>query len=186
MRQSATFDPRTGQLVRGYTHKGYAEDSTWARAQAWGLLAFTESARWLPGRETFIEAAVRVADWWLAHVPADRVAFWDFDDPAIPHTNRDTSATAITAACLLKLSELVGDPERAARYRGAAEATVQALVREYLTPAGPADRRPPGILTHGCYSPRIQLATRNELIWGDYYLFEALNVLAGTTRAAQV
>lgn len=186
VRQSATFDPRTGQLVRRYTHKGYAEDSTWARAQAWGLLGFTEAARWLAGRDAFVHAATRVADWWLEHVPADRVAFWDFDDPAIPHTERDTSATAIAAASLLKLSELVRDPSRASRYRTAAQATVQALVTDYLTPTGPIDRRPPGMLTHGCYNKRTNMATRNELIWGDYYLFEALNVLTGAIRAALV
>jgi unsaturated chondroitin disaccharide hydrolase len=31
------------------------------------------------------------AYWWLGHVPADRVAYWDFDAPAT--TNRDTSGT---------------------------------------------------------------------------------------------
>jgi hypothetical protein len=40
---------------------------------------------------------VRGADWWMSRVLADRVAFWDFDDPAIPRTERDSAATAIVA-----------------------------------------------------------------------------------------
>ncbi|MBC5826069.1 MAG: hypothetical protein GIX02_14855 [Candidatus Eremiobacteraeota bacterium] len=114
-----------------------------------------------------------MADWWIAHVPADNlVAYWDFSDPAIPNTYRDTSATAIVAASLLKLAALLQDQPSAEFYRKHAENTVESLVNEYLTPKG--------ILTQGCYSPKMSLATKNELVWGDYYLFEALNVLDGT------
>jgi len=48
-----------------------------------------------PDEASWLEAAERGADWWIAHVPEDRVAFWDFDDPAIPDTERDTAATAV-------------------------------------------------------------------------------------------
>jgi unsaturated chondroitin disaccharide hydrolase len=82
------------------------------------------------GERDFLDVAQQTADWWLAHAPADRVAFWDFDDPAIPETNRDTSATAIVAASLLKLAALVGG-ERGRAYRTAAEATARALVTGY-------------------------------------------------------
>ena len=184
--QSASFDPETGEVVRRYSHKGYSEDSTWARAQAWGMLAYALSARWMPEHEGFLETAVRVADWWLEHVPEDRVAFWDFADPGIPDVERDTSATAIAAASLLKLSELVGDDGLRSRYRDAAEETVQALVEGYLTPTRSDDPRVPGILTEGCYNKHINLATKNELIWGDYYLFEALQVLDGKIKATEV
>jgi len=184
--QSAPFDPGTGKVVRRYSHKGYSDESTWARAQAWGMLAFTLSARWMPKHEEFLKTATRVADWWLEHVPEDRVAFWNFADPGIPEVERDTSATAIAAASLLKLSELVSDEDLKARYYGAAQETVRALVEGYLTPTWPNDVRVPGILTEGCYNKHIDLATRNELIWGDYYLFEALQVLAGNIKATEV
>jgi unsaturated chondroitin disaccharide hydrolase len=184
--QSASFDPDTGEIVRRYSHKGYSEESTWARAQAWGMLAYTLSARWMPEHEQFLETAIRVADWWLEHVPDDGVAFWDFADPSIPDVERDTSATAIAAASLLKLSELVPDGVLEARYYSAAQGTVRTLLEGYLTPTGPGDERVPGILTEGCYNKHIDLATRNELIWGDYYLFEALQVLAGEIAATEV
>jgi unsaturated chondroitin disaccharide hydrolase len=53
-------------------------------------------------------------------------------------------------------------------------------------PTGPDDRRHPGILTEGCYHRHLALATRNELIWGDYYLFEALQILRGSLSALEV
>jgi unsaturated chondroitin disaccharide hydrolase len=174
--QSASFDPVTGAVRRRYTHKGITDQSTWARAQAWAMVGYALLAQWT-GEAEFLTVAARTADWWLAHVPGDRVAFWDFDDPAIPHTLRDTSATAIATAALIKLAALVGG-DGGRRYREGAEATARVLVEEYL------DGR--GILSHGCYNRRLGLATQHELIWGSYYLFEALSVLTGALEPARI
>jgi unsaturated chondroitin disaccharide hydrolase len=135
-------------------------------------------------REAWIGAAVRGADWWLAHVPPDRVAFWDFDDPAIPHTERDTAATAIATAALLKLGRTAPAESARARYRDAAETTARALIARHLTPTHPADRRVPGMLTEACFNKRTDArpqdrANRCEFIVGSYYLFESLLGLAG-------
>jgi len=182
--QSSSLDAATGQLVRHYTHKGVSDTSTWGRAQAWGMLFSTQS--WLADRqrERWMAAAVRGADWWLAHAPADRVAFWDFDDPAIPNTERDTAATAIALAALLKLARVAPSEAGRGRYRRAAEDTAQALVERYLTPTHPGDRRVPGMLTEACFNKRLDArpqdrANRCEFIVGSYYLFESLLVLAG-------
>ncbi|HEY7648084.1 MAG TPA: glycoside hydrolase family 88 protein [Methylomirabilota bacterium] len=174
--QSASFDPLTGRMLRRYTHKGITDQSTWARAQAWAIVGYTLMHRWTGDRD-FLDVATRTADWWLAHAPTDRVAFWDFDDPTIPDTTRDTSATAIVAASLLKLGALVPGP-RGEAYRVAGEATTRALVERYL------DSR--GILSHGCYNRRLGLATQHELIWGSYYLLEALAVLTGRLEPARI
>jgi unsaturated chondroitin disaccharide hydrolase len=177
--QSVRFDTESGVVMKHYTHKGYSEDSVWARAQAWAMLGYAIDAAWEPERKEFVDTAMRTADWWINHVPNDMVAIWDFDAPATTATKRDTSATAIAAAALLKLSALAPSGESRVRYREAAEATVRTLVEDYLTPTGQEDGRTPGILTGGCYNHRTGLATENELIWGDYYLFESLQVLAG-------
>jgi unsaturated chondroitin disaccharide hydrolase len=177
--QSVRFDTKSGQVIKHYTHKGYSDDSVWARAQAWAMLGYAIDAIWEPERKEFVDTAMCTADWWINHVPKDRVAFWDFDAPATTATKRDTSATAIAAAALLKLSALAPSGATRRRYREAAETTVRTLVEDYLTPTGPGDDRTPGILTGGCYNQRTGLATENELIWGDYYLFESLQVLAG-------
>jgi unsaturated chondroitin disaccharide hydrolase len=182
--QSSSLDATTGQLVRHYTHKGATDTSTWGRAQAWGMLFSTQSYLADRRREAWIGAAVRSADWWLAHAPADRVAFWDFDDPAIPDAERDTAATAIATAALLKLSRVAPTEPARARYRDAAEATAQALAERYLTPTHPGDRRVPGILTEACFNKRTDArpqdrANRCEFVVGSYYLFESLLGLAG-------
>jgi unsaturated chondroitin disaccharide hydrolase len=182
--QSSSLDPRTGEVLKHYTHKGYSESSTWGRAQAWGTLFCTMSYIHEPKEEGWLAAAIRGADWWMAHVPGDRVAFWDFDDPAIPDAERDTAATAIATAALLKLARVAPAEGGRARYREAAEATARALVERYLTPTHPGDRRRPGILTEACFNKRTDArpqdrADRCEFIVGSYYLFESLLALAG-------
>lgn len=182
--QSSSLDRATGALVRHYTHKGLSDTSTWGRAQAWGMLFSAQSYLGDRVRSAWIEAAVRGASWWLEHVPPDRVAFWDFDDPAIPATERDTAATAIATAALLKLSLLApASPDRA-RFRAAAEATTQALVERHLTPTRTGDPRVPGMLTDACFNKRADArahdrASRCEFIVGSYYLLESLLVLTG-------
>ncbi len=173
--QSASFDPQNGSLTRRYTHKGFHSDSTWARAQAWCMVGLAQAIE--RGADELAPVAMLVSDWWLSHMPADHVAYWDFDDTAIPNTNRDTSASAIAAASLLKLSRLI--PERRSAYQEAAEATVATLTAQYLTPVTAADTRQPGILTQGCFNKRNGVATEHELIWGDYFLLEALLALSG-------
>ena len=93
-------------------------------------------------------------------------------------SNRDTSATAIAAASLLKLSALSRDERKRQAWRSAAEATVRALVERHLGEEGG--------LWDGCFNKRIGLATRHELIWGTYYLFEALHVLAGRLEPSRI
>jgi len=139
------------------------------------MLAFTMSAKWLPGHPEFVQAAQKACDWWAGNIPVDLVAFWDFDDPAAPHTFRDTSATAIATAELLKLAALIPNGDS---YKALAERTAHALIEGYLKPvAGLADNI--GILGSGCYNKLAALATNNELVWGDYYFTEALAVLDG-------
>jgi unsaturated chondroitin disaccharide hydrolase len=189
--QSSSLDAATGELVRHYTHKGASDTSTWGRAQAWGMLFSAQSFLADRQREAWLAAAVRGAEWWLAHVPADRVAFWDFDDPAIPNTERDTAATAIATAALLRLSRLAPTEAERARWRAAAEATAGALVEGYLTPTRPGDRRVPGMLTEACFNKRVDArpqdrANRCEFIVGSYYLFESLLALAGRVDPLRV
>ncbi|GAB7389357.1 glycoside hydrolase family 88 protein [Bacillaceae bacterium] len=182
--QSATFDA-SGKLVRRYTHKGYSDDSTWGRAQAWAMMNYTLSYLWAPHEKKFLKTAVQVADWWVDHLPEDSVAYWDFDDPSIPNTNRDTSATAIGASALLKLSDLVENEERSRVYRATALKSIDRLVSNYLTPTTNEDKRRPGMLLGGCFNKKLGVATNSELIWGDYYLFECLCCLLGYFKPTQ-
>jgi unsaturated chondroitin disaccharide hydrolase len=147
--QDATYDD-AGELVERTAINGIHPDSTWSRAQAWAMLGFAQAA---VRDEQFRPMAEKVASWWLAHLPSDHIAHWDFDDPAVPDAPRDTSATAIAAAALLKLG-----------HRDDAATTVDALVRR-IGPHG---------LIDGCYNRKKNVAVGHELIWGDYFLLESI------------
>ena len=184
--QSVSLDPETGAPVRSYTHKGVSDSSTWTRAQAWAMQFLTHAGRRMPEEKALIEAAIRVTDWWIDTVPGDRVAYWDFDAPIGHDTRKDTSGTAIAATAMLKLSATVEDRETAARYRGCAEETLRTLAACHLTPVAPRDRRPPGILTNGCFDQRSGVALASELIWGSYYLLEGLATLSGRLETGRI
>ena len=189
--QSSELHSRTGEVVRHFTHKGVSQTSVSGRAQAWGMLySAIAFARW-PNVPRWLDQSMQAADWWLRRVPGDRVAYWDFDDPAIPDTERDTAATAIVCSALLKLGALAPDADRRALYRDAAERTAHALVTGYLTPTSTADRRPRGMLIGGCFnkrpdSRRHDAALQAELIFGSYFLFESLQVLSGVVEPAAI
>ena len=185
--QSSTLDEK-GRLVKHYTHKGYSATSTWGRAQAWGILFSTMSYLAAPEESSWLQAAQRGAQWWIAHVPKDHVAFWDFDDPAIPNTERDTAATAIASSALLKLCKVVQDPASRSEYQTVAESTITSLVTNYLTPTSPQDKRIRGILTESCFNKRPDArlhdaANKCEFIVADYYFLECLLLLAGNLDA---
>jgi unsaturated chondroitin disaccharide hydrolase len=188
--QSSELDSATGRVLRHFTHKGFSDTSIWGRAQAWGLMYSATSVARRPKETRWLDQSMRAADWWLAHVPGDMVAFWDFDDPAIPDTQRDTAATSIACAGLLKLAEVAPASHRP-RYREAAERTARALIRGYLTPVAPGDARPTGMLVGGCFNKRPDsrakdAATNAELIFGSYYLFASLLALRGAVSAIDI
>ena len=100
----AVYDSVSGKFLKGMTHQGYADDSMWARGQAWAIYGYT-----MVYRETqdpkFLDFACKVTDVYLKRLPNDYVPYWDFDDPAIPDAPRDASAASIVASALLELQE---------------------------------------------------------------------------------
>lgn len=158
-----------GERVFTHTHQGYAADTTWSRGLSWAIYGF--SVAYLETRElVFLSTAERIADYGLQNLPSDFVPWYDYDDQGVHFRNRDTSAAAIMAGGLFRLSTATKDPAHAARYREAGERIVQSLIDRYLTPVGENDQTPPGVLRHGC-SVRPHDAM---LIYGQYYLLEDL------------
>lgn len=167
--QSVHFNPRTGEPVRKHTHQGYSPEGCWSRGLGWCAYGFLEAFR-ATGRSIFLEVAHKAVEYHLRRMPGDGVPFYDYDDPRAPDLSRDTSAAAILASACLGLAEAEGQ----GRVRDAAGRILESLIRGYLTPLGPEDRRPPGMLLHGCYNLHTGEAPDHELIWGDYFLLEAL------------
>ena len=69
------WDLVTGEPVRGRTDQGYADDSCWARGQAWGIYGFILNYR-ASGDPVFLTTARRCADYFLARLPDDHVPYW--------------------------------------------------------------------------------------------------------------
>lgn len=189
--QSTTLDPANGAVVRSHTHKGYSDTSVWGRAQTWAMLCSTICAIREPEQTQWVDYARRTCDWWLANVPEDLVAYWDFNDPAIPNTSRDTAATTMAASALLKLSALLGDSE-GERYRDAARRTITALIEGGYLEMDKDGKFPLGMLRGGCFTlrpdsrPQDRAAHDVELVFGSYMLLESLLVLDGVLDAGKI
>ena len=158
-----------GERVFSHTHQGFGADTTWSRGQGWALYGF--SVAFSETREpVFLATAQRIADYSIENLPSDAVPWYDFDDQGVHFRNKDTSAAAIIAGGLFRLSTITTDPARAKTYRDVGERIVQSLIDRYLAPVGDNDLTPPGVLRHGC-SVRPKDAM---LIYGQYYLLEDL------------
>jgi unsaturated chondroitin disaccharide hydrolase len=169
------FDLATGRFLRQATHQGLRDDSRWARGLAWSLYGFSQVFA-LGGGDEFLAVAERNAEFWLAHLPADKVPYWDFDadlsQPPPWGRQKDSSAGAIAAAGLLHLARQTRRPERAEAYRQTALAMLDALVDpQYLAIDTPGWE---GILKHGVYHTRKNLGVDESVMWGEFFFVEAL------------
>jgi unsaturated chondroitin disaccharide hydrolase len=167
--QSVHFEPATGEPRQKHTHQGYGPGGCWSRGLAWCGYGFVEAYR-ATGGARFLEVAEGAVAYHVRRMPPDGLPFYDYDDPRIPDVPRDSSAAAILASACLGLARL----GRGERYRELAGRLLAGLIAGYLTPTGPGDARPPGMLLHTCYNFPAGRAVDDELIWGDYFLLEAL------------
>ncbi|MDL2221177.1 glycoside hydrolase family 88 protein [Parabacteroides sp. OttesenSCG-928-N08] len=105
-----SYDTISGMPHIKQTHQGLADESAWARGQAWGLYGYVSMYR-ETGKKAYLNQALHIAAFMMNHptMPEDKVPYWDFDDPKIPEVPRDASAAAIMASALIELSQLVED-----------------------------------------------------------------------------
>jgi unsaturated chondroitin disaccharide hydrolase len=162
-------DAAPGDWIFAHTHQGLGADTTWSRGTGWAIYGF--AVAYAETREpSLLKAAQRVADYALESLPDDSVPWYDFCDEGVHFRNRDSSAAAVIAGGLFRLSTLTDDKQQAEGYRAAGERIVQSLIDRYLTPVGDADRTPPGVLRHGSSTrPNDSMLT-----YGQYYLLEDL------------
>lgn len=132
-----SYDTITGIPHKKQTHQGAADESAWARGQAWGLYGYTMMAR-ETGKPEYLEQAKHIAALLMNHpnMPADKVPYWDFDAPGIPNVPRDASAAAIMASALIELSQL-DKSDQADSYLSYAEQQIRSLSSpDYLAAKG--------------------------------------------------
>lgn len=102
-----SYDTLTGVPHIKQTHQGLADESAWARGQAWALYGYTTMYR-ETAEPIYLEQARCIAQFIMNHpnLPEDKIPYWDFDDPNIPNVPRDASAAAIIASALIELSQM--------------------------------------------------------------------------------
>lgn len=167
------YDPATGAVVKRQTVQGAADDSAWARGQAWGISGYATMAR-LTGERRYLDQARKIVEFVLNHprLPADGVPYWDFDAPEIPDAPRDAAAAAVMAVGLLELSDLVSTTE-AGRYRAFAEK----LLRSLASPAYRAALNENGnfLLMHSVGHKSKGVEVDVPLNYADYYFLKGLS-----------
>lgn len=164
------WDPVTGEPLRGTTAQGFADDSCWARGQAWGAYGFALNYRYTKD-ESFLAAARTCADYFLDHLPADLVAYWDLDFTDGDEQPRDSSASAIAVCGLVEIAGWLPEGEDKARYLDRAAAILSSLASSYSTADHPQSN---ALLLHGVYDRNSDAGVDEGNLWGDYFYLEAL------------
>jgi unsaturated chondroitin disaccharide hydrolase len=172
------FDPASGAPLHGKTHQGHADDSCWARGQAWGISGFPLVYRH-NGDARLIDLAKVLSNYFLNRLPQDGICYWDLIFTSGPEP-RDSSGAAIAACGLLELAQHLplADPQRA-RYERAAAGMVATLAADYADTSGTAGS---GLLKHGVYHKPNGVGVDEACIWGDYFYLEALVRITRTWR----
>jgi unsaturated chondroitin disaccharide hydrolase len=162
------YDSLTGDVGHRITHQGFANESMWARGQAWGIYGFTVAYR-ETGLQEFLVTAMNMAQVFINRLPEDYVPFWDFDAPDIPNAEKDASAAAVAASAMLELSTLIEDTEKQFWFREKAYKILESLSRNYLS-----DGSNHAVLWHSTGNKNSNSEVDVPIIYADYYFIEAL------------
>ncbi|KAJ5641452.1 glucuronyl hydrolase [Penicillium lividum] len=116
--------PQQATVKYNMTHQGFADDSSWARGQAWAILGFAQTYNWT-GDVEFLVACRCLAEYFIIRLqesPAKKciwVPVWDFDDKSGETDSqgdrlRDVSAgmTAANGMLLLHQALQAGEKEK--------------------------------------------------------------------------
>jgi uncharacterized protein YyaL (SSP411 family) len=166
------YDPETRAVIARNTAQGLADESAWARGQAWGLYGYVVMFRETMDQK-YLDQAVKIAEFTLNHpkLPADLIPIWDYDVEAVENTLRDASAAAINASALLELSKYVEEAQ-SKKYLNTAKTILQNLSSEtYLAKMG---ENGGFILKHSVGHFPAGTEVDTPLTYADYYFIEAL------------
>ena len=163
------YDPNNGAVLHRQTAQGYADNSAWARGQAWAVYGYTVCYRYTHDRK-YLDQAVKTLNFVMQNpnLPEDLIPYWDFDAPNIPNEPRDVSSAACIASALYEMNNYLPDNG----YTSLADRIIRSLSSpEYRAPLG----------KNGCFLLMHSVGSiphNNEidvpLNYADYYFLEAL------------
>ena len=164
-----------GTVLGKQTVQGFADESAWARGQAWALYGYAmmalkeKEAGNMDLADTFYGVAAKLEDWLLPRLPEDGVPFWDFSQTDY----RDASAGAIIASGLLKLRQYRGAKDDGKGLRAA-----ERILRTLASPEYLAEPRTNGgfLLKHSVGHLPNKSEVDVPLTYADYYFLEALTL----------
>ncbi|MFY0713493.1 glycoside hydrolase family 88 protein [Seonamhaeicola sp. NFXS20] len=165
------YDHVTGKVRKKVNFQGFADESSWARGQAWGLYGYIEAYSHT-GNIMFLEQAKHISNFIMNNpkIPKDNIPYWDYDAQDTKPIPRDASAAAIVASALIELQKY--DVENKTSYLNYIETILRNLSsEEYL-----AEIRKNGgfILKHSVGNFHENNETDAPLNYADYYFLEAL------------
>ncbi|WP_348798837.1 glycoside hydrolase [Flavobacterium adhaerens] len=166
------YDINTGKVTKKITNQGAADESSWARGQAWGLYGYVVMYRETKDKK-YLEQAKNIAKYMLsdANMPKDLIPYWDYSAPGIPNALRDSSAASITASALIELSDYV-NTSLSKEYMKASETMIENLISDQYLAAVKTNGG--FLLKHGVGNMPNKTEIDTPLTYGDYYLVEAL------------
>ena len=163
------YDPNNGAVLHRQTAQGYADNSAWARGQAWAVYGYTVCYRYTHDPK-YLDQAVKTLNFVMQNpnLPDDLIPYWDFDAPNIPNEPRDASSAACIASALYEMNNYLPDNG----YTSLADRIIRSLSSpEYRAPLG----------KNGCFLLMHSVGSiphNNEidvpLNYADYYFLEAL------------
>ncbi|MGH4051590.1 MAG: glycoside hydrolase family 88 protein [Clostridium sp.] len=171
------FDPETGEVVDEKGGQGYRPGSSWSRGQAWAIYGMANCYK-STGDIKYLEAAIKVAKYFISCMPEDNIAYWDFRLPSNIGEPRDTSAAACAASGLLEIAACLSKEEGQV-YKNWAEKILFSLAKNYSNFNKPEEE---GILNSATSNKPGNVGINVSLIYGDYFFVEGIAKLLGWKR----
>ena len=159
------FDPVDGHVVGKPKGQGYAEGSAWTRGQSWAIYGFAMAYAYTK-KQTYLQTALRVADYFLEHLPENGIPPVDFEQPQQPEYV-DISAGVIALCGLIELKAWVDESHKDWLEKG---------IRKLLK--GVYDSCDFGLDTQAIMLNGMEMyhgsGKQTSLIYAEFYLLEAL------------
>ena len=167
------LDIVTGEPVEAFGGQGYELGSSWSRGQSWALYGYVLSYIHTQ-KQVYLDAAKRVAHYFIANIAEYAVPLCDFRAPKEP-VIYDTTAGACAACGLIEIAKNVPEHEQPL-YMKAALRILKALEKDFCDWSDKED----SILQKGTEAYHSPDSSKHiPIIYGDYFFTEAIYKLKG-------